>query len=314
MEFCKYFVYGLGIQSQIPLWEPAVRDCPNDVTVFWHRCNGLVGSGSRWGAHSTGPDEITLEWPEVRLTVRGGKEVILETGATAELNLLRHLVNGIGLGIALHQRGTFTLHASAVAIGRAAVAIAGPKGAGKSTLAAALNARGHLLISDDVVALDVTHDAAPRVRPGPGNLNLWPDSAKATGQDLSALNRIFSGSPKLVGCLPSTTSFDPVPLSAVVILSGETSEAPLEMNRLPLMEAFRQLVSHSHALRWVDDAGCLPVHLKQCRAVLDYVPVFRLNRGPSLDSLAELAERIEGCSPARSPQRKSSHQPASALS
>lgn len=57
------------------------------------------------------------------------------------------------LSFVIRLRGGISLHASVVALGNRAVALAGPPGAGKSTLAAALGWRGHRLLTDDVAAI-----------------------------------------------------------------------------------------------------------------------------------------------------------------
>lgn len=59
-----------------------------------------------------------------------------------------------GLPIAAALQGIEVLHASAVALGRRAIAITGPTGAGKTSLAAELILQGAELVADDVVAVD----------------------------------------------------------------------------------------------------------------------------------------------------------------
>lgn len=88
----------------------------------------------------------------------------------ARLDLLGRVVP-----FALHLRGLFVLHASAVATDDGAVALVGPKGRGKSTLAHALVRRGATLLTDD--ALPVRADPEPVVWPGVRRLRLRPDVA-----------------------------------------------------------------------------------------------------------------------------------------
>jgi hypothetical protein len=291
----KYVIYGLGIHSEIPLWGDGVSDCRRDIVVSWERTAGKpageVGDDPRRRGTR---DEILLAWPSIcEMSVRGGDEIVVRAVADSDVSHLRHLVSGIGLGLALYQRGLFTLHAGAVVIGGTAVAIAGPKGAGKSTLVSALVARGHLLLSDDVVALDLSDDAPPLVRVGASNVNLWPDSAVATGHDPSTFSQIWSQSPKLAGSVPRVERPEPAPLGAVVILSQQEGAPPLE--RLSPVDAFAQLVGHSHAFRWIAEPTGLPRHMLQCRKLLASVPVFRLQPGESLSELPTLARRIEEC-------------------
>ena len=56
----------------------------------------------------------------------------------------------------LQQRGYLVLHASAVAAGGTAVAFLGHAGWGKSTTAAALYAQGYGLVTDDVLAVEMS--------------------------------------------------------------------------------------------------------------------------------------------------------------
>src|SRR4029077_19574870 len=60
------------------------------------------------------------------------------------------------------------IHASAVEVDGRAACLLGDSGAGKSSVAAALTAQGHDLVSDDACALDTQG----RVWPGPGLLSL----------------------------------------------------------------------------------------------------------------------------------------------
>jgi hypothetical protein len=292
----RYSLYGLGVHSQVPLWGHEARDCPNDVTVLWHQRDLSTSEGAREAREVVAAadlSEVVVSWQGVgEMSIRSGTEIEVVTSGDVEWHYVRHLVCGVGLGLALHQRGTLALHASAVAIDGRAVAFVGPKGAGKSTLAAALSARGHTLLTDDVVALDLPDDAPPMVRRGPTNLNLWPDSALATGHDPDALDRIWSRSTKVAGWLPTAPDGGPTPLGAIFVLAAAEA-APDVSERLTSLAGFAELVGHTHAFRWVADRRCLPRHLEQCRAVLRHVPMFRVTRGQSFDSLEALVRRVE---------------------
>ncbi len=73
-------------------------------------------------------------------------------------------------------RGLFTLRATAVRVGDAAVLICGQAAVGKSTLGAALALRGHAVLGENVVP--VTADAnGVSVWPSGGGVELWPPSA-----------------------------------------------------------------------------------------------------------------------------------------
>lgn len=289
----RYLIYGLGVHSQLPLWGEDARDCPRDVSVRWVR--SVRGREPRLGgddavAPGSVENVVTLVWPQCEMTVRAGRSIVLRTADDGEVTHLRHLVSGIGLGLALHQRGIFTLHASAVAIDGKAVIFVGAKGAGKSTLVGALAARGHALLTDDVAAVDIADDAPPRVRVGAPNLNLWPDSATVVAHDLDGVSPITSLSPKLAGRVTTPQPTAPMPLAAVFVLSNGDSS---RIEPLAPIEGFTELVGHSHAFRWIKHVANLERHFSQCRNVLAHAAIARLRRGDSLDAVFALAAMVE---------------------
>jgi hypothetical protein len=94
----------------------------------------------------------------------------------ATLDDLATYLTGPILGFALRRQGCLSLHASAVQVGDGAAIMAGPHGAGKSTIAAALAMRGCPLITDDV--LHVRRRGPDwKAEPFAAGLKLWPDGA-----------------------------------------------------------------------------------------------------------------------------------------
>jgi hypothetical protein len=227
------------------------------------------------------------------MIIRRGREIEIETGAREGVNHARHLIVGLGMGLVLHQRGIFTLHASTVVIGRSAVAIAGAKRAGKSTTAAALAARGHTLLSDDVLALELGDNDAPRVLPGPRTINLWPETAQALGQDPASLPMIWPRSSKRVSIVESPGNRENVPLRSICFLEVSNAINEPRIDRLDPCETIGLLIGHSHALRMIEDTEAMPRHLLQCGRVADAVGMFRLRRPRNQESIQDVARMIE---------------------
>jgi predicted nucleic acid-binding protein len=90
------------------------------------------------------------------------------------------------LAFVLRLRGYEVLHAASVVIDGAAVAIVGPGGAGKSTLAACLAERGFTMLSEDVTAL-IDRGECFEVLPSHARIRLWPDAATMLRGDAQAL-------------------------------------------------------------------------------------------------------------------------------
>ena len=123
---------------------------------------------------------ITFPWG-LRFLVEGGERIGYAADGDVDLPSLRlSLLSNAWIALAL-QRGLLPLHASAVASGTAVHACTAPSGEGKSTLAAALSARGHAFFADDVLLLDpAAFDEEGRCY-GYKDLKLWLDGATLAG-------------------------------------------------------------------------------------------------------------------------------------
>lgn len=104
-------------------------------------------------------------------------DVYPEEGVTEEvLGLV--LAGQISVFI-LHRIGYPTLHASAIVTGRGAVAFLGPKGQGKSTMAAYFLRQGATLLTDDVLPLESRHDGIYGI-PSQPTMKIWPPTTEHT--------------------------------------------------------------------------------------------------------------------------------------
>lgn len=110
-----------------------------------------------------------------------GSRIVWYSRADVIPELVRAIVLGPALALALELSGLFCLHGSAVRLGDSAVAFVAPKHHGKSTLATALTAAGARLIADDLVAVSPGPPAI--VRPGVASVRLRPDAVEAVGID-----------------------------------------------------------------------------------------------------------------------------------
>lgn len=118
--------------------------------------------------------------------------------------------------------GLVPLHASAIVHNGKAYAFAADSGEGKSTLVAALAGEGFMLLSDDVLVLDI--DAANTVRAFPGHkrLKLWADALALTG--LSGGTQVSPELDKYY--VRHDHAVAPVPLAALFLLKAHTEDAP----------------------------------------------------------------------------------------
>lgn len=109
----------------------------------------------------------------------GAREVVVFPEADVEDNLLGLWLAGQVSVFILNQLGVPTLHASAAATKDGAVAFLGPKGRGKSTMAAAFMRRGATIITDDVLPLRVD-DQGVLALPSLPIMKLWQQTVTGT--------------------------------------------------------------------------------------------------------------------------------------
>ena len=187
---------------------------------------------------------------------RAGEHVWLRWPAPWTLDDAATYLVGPVLAFVLRRRGVTCLHASAVALGERAVALVGPPGAGKSTLAAVFSRCGHATLADDVVALRRCGDTF-LVQPGPTRIRLWPESVAALYGSPDALPRLTPTWDKRFVDLVTHGGYGPrpLPLAAVYLLTDRDRAAALPcVERLSSVESVMALVANTSTNYLLDDA------------------------------------------------------------
>ena len=293
----RYFSYNLLIESALALPELLPADArlgAPDVVVRFGTVlfDAPEFDGFECAVRGTDTDGY-LYWNDVgTFHVREGHEITIDAKAGVSEDTLRLCLLGFVFTMLLHQRGLFVLHASGVEADGGAVLFVGNSGFGKSTLAAALQAYDHRLITDDQGVLSLTRHAPPLVLPSFPRLKLWPDSVTSLGTDPEGLPRLAAETDKRSVSTLLNFRHDPLPLRRLYFLdNAQTPEiAPMKAQAAMLgliansgLSFFRRLVSPA--------AGRL--HFEQCRDLLSGVSVYTLKRSRSLDRLGETVDLVE---------------------
>lgn len=255
------------------------RTAADEPTVVVHRLEGgafrlRYADGCEYHVNADGT-RVACTWP-ANFTVEDAATYLL----------------GPVFGLLLRLRGVTALHASAVAIDGAAVALVGPAGAGKSTTAAALAARGHPLVGDDVLGLRVEADGIA-VQPAYPRLRLWPDAAAALygpGVELPPLTPNWD---KRGLRLDHAFHPDPLPLAAVYLLCDR--EAGPDAPRLEPMrpaDAVLALVPSTY-VGWFPDRAAQARELEALGRVARAVPAAWAIASADPARLGELCVMIE---------------------
>ncbi|MBP7064617.1 AAA family ATPase [Ferrovibrio sp.] len=148
-----------------------------------------------------------------------GREIVVEPkGAASEADIAPFILS-TGFAAILHQRRLLALHAATVAWQGRAIALCGPTGAGKSTLAAALCQAGAGFVGDDIAAIRLD-GPQPMVWPDGRQHRLWADAidhlalAQQQGAPVRSHMRKFHVSPLRSQNQPGASSRSPTGATA----------------------------------------------------------------------------------------------------
>lgn len=228
-----------------------------------------------------------------RYDIEGGTDVRVEPEPTARPEDVLLYLTGSVMGATMHQRGIFPLHASAVELGGVAVAIAGPSGTGKSTLAMTLVRRGGRLVTDDIAAVEPLSTDQVGIWPGAPRVKLDPAGLAALAQSGAGLSPAGGNRDKYH--LPVVMEWDadarPVPLKRLYILQDGEGDPRLEI--LGGMEAVQAVVDETYFLNLVAQLGFQARNFRSAASVARAVRVRRLVRPRGFRHLEQTAALLE---------------------
>ena len=219
-----------------------------------------------------------------RLTPDGSR-VLCSPPDVEPWNWQRFLVGRI-LPWAAVLRGLEVFHAGAVTVDGRAIAFVGGTGAGKTSLALRLVARGARFLTDDVLAVEATSDGL-RAHPGAAIAAIRPAERELIPPDAwSRLGPVLGHSEKTYVSVPREAGI--APLAALYFLRPGPGSA-VE----PLERADPRLLLSSTFVFGVQTPERLRNQLEVCAALAGRVPMFALDVSPDSGSqrLADIVER-----------------------
>ena len=262
----------------VPVGTNGSREVNQDCTRVqtWRDLSGAVC------AHGyAGPGGWSIELPQTgtfRLR-RGSLDAIdVYPAPDAPRARIEDLYRRTVVPLFLQALGSETLHASAITMSRGAIAFCGERGAGKSTIAYALAARGFPQHADDTLVFNVG-ERSVTTEPLPFVPRLRPASA-AFFRDTTHGNGPFM-----------VARPQPAPLSAVFVLHRDEARVSPEVKPLAPAHAFKALLDHAHCFEPEN-----PVERRRLLAnyldVSTRVSVFKVTFAPGLEALDTLLDRM----------------------
>jgi hypothetical protein len=261
-----YGLHGLRIRSDVALAGFPMPDGDSDVDVRWGpsapvppeapagRVLAARTIGDRyWYVAAEVAGEITLRVPGVCdfLVDRDATSVECRPDPATEPGFVGVLVAGLVTAMLLALRGDVVLHASAVEVDGAAIALAGASGAGKSTLAAVLCAAGATLVTDDLLRVGRGPDGSVLCIGGAPQLRLRPHGAWAV-ERFATPQRVSSTADRRLALEPANSIGDARPLAVIALIRPSRSASDVHIDQLGRRPALVRLAENMRIVGWKD--------------------------------------------------------------
>ena len=250
--------------------------------------------GPIWQAR---PDAFLIEIEGVaRYLVADGKDILIEPLGSDADDVAAFLL-GAAFAPLLQQRGVVTLHAAAVAWQAGAVLLLGRAVVGKSSLAAALVARGHALLADDIAGVVLDADSRPQVLPAFPYQRLWGqtldrmDWRGQADEPTKALKKVRSNLEKYWRRTERYCA-EPRPVLAAIRLAV-SSIHDIAIESLPSSDAFWAFDESTYRKGAMDAMGGTAAHFPTVTKMAQDVPLLQATRPRHQFLLEELAARVD---------------------
>lgn len=201
---------------------------------------------------------------------------------------------GSVMAILAQLRGAVCLHGCAIVVDEAIIGLLGPKGAGKSTSAAAFAKAGYAIAGDDLILLSerggqfIATPTYPMIR-------LWPSSVEYLFGHEDALPRIAESWDKRQLDLNSGDfrfQAAPMPLSALYIIGPRTSdESAPRIEALAPSAGLMQAIANSWA-HYFEKTAFLAAQLRFLTRLSHRVPIRSLRAHENANRLEQLVRVV----------------------
>ncbi|RWH72094.1 MAG: serine kinase [Mesorhizobium sp.] len=291
-----YKAYGLVIGSEValPELEPTAPATP-DLEIAVGRVDFPGRSSGDASSFRFEPTRQYLSWQAVgTFMISSANRIDVDPAPGIEDPLLAFPLLGPVMALALHQRGLLVLHASAIAVDGKSVIFMGDKGAGKSTTAGAMIGAGHRLLTDDVVALDLSDPDRPMILPGFPQLKLAADAASVIRLEQADVRpQVHPQIDKAQHRLRDGFAAEALPVSRIYVLGRGVRAAIFPLTGAAALPA---IIKFSYVTRFGRQAlpgGFAALHLRQCAQIAGRIGVSRLEVPAGLARIDEAVAAIE---------------------
>lgn len=291
-----YHAFGLSIASELALPELHPGHGPADVEIRYRQSlDPALADWDDWLTVSGGT--LSVRFHDMQFRIADGRSIDIETSLATPAREARLWLLGSVMAALLHQRGYLPIHANVVALGGDQVAgFAGASGAGKSSLAAWLEARGHRVLADDLCAIRLRENGTAEAYEGIPRMKLWRDTLTAFGRDSEGLEPVSSDLDKYhIASQRSSEegSLAPLDLRRIYLLDRSAEGDGLTIEQVFGAEAASGVLDNTFRWQLGQMIQAPRAQFDQCLALARHAAVFRIKRRWGMEWFEEEALAIE---------------------
>ena len=291
-----YKAFGFSLESEIALPElpPVTGNVESiDIEIVIDDLSKLwLELSDKENAFVIKGNFVMFQVPNIAtFSIQEGKKISVSPIKEDDEDVIRLYILGTCMGAILMQRRILPLHGSAVVINGKAYGFMGNSGAGKSTTASAFLNHGHKLLSDDVIAVSLSHEGdIPYVTPSYPQQKLWQDSITKLGME-NKYRPIYGREDKY--CIPVALNYlnDPIPLAGVFEIV-KTEEEQIGIRKIDNLERFYTLYYNTYQNCFIQNLGLMDWHFNTTAKIVDKIDIYQIHRPVSGTSSAQIVSQI----------------------
>lgn len=225
--------------------------------------------------------------------VANGNMIIIEPDRGVDERQINSYLLGGCLGMILTQRNIIGIHGGTVILDGKGIIIAGPPGAGKSTLITAFIKSGHSFLSDDVSALNIIEDGEILIHPSYPQQKLCKDAVERMQYNVNCLKLIDTAREKYAITVEDKFCNNEVALSAIYEINVNEESKEVEINRITGREKINIIFRNIYGIQISRYIGIESCFFKHCADLASKVSVYKITRPQKGISVSEQMSLIK---------------------
>ncbi|PKP29705.1 MAG: hypothetical protein CVU00_14480 [Bacteroidetes bacterium HGW-Bacteroidetes-17] len=298
----RYKAFGLQIESEleIPLFLSSIDGVDADVTILLGAVPRCLENCVELNTFSqANQKEYLLTVDKIgRFYVKDGTLITIEPVDTVDFDYLLPFLAGSSFGMLLYQRGFFVMHGSTIISGDNCIIITGVRGAGKSSVAAELVARGFPIINDDLSIINYSSSSGKLiVHPGFPYQKLWADSMRRLSIPFedNKYKKILPQYEKYRVPISNKFFYRTFPLTHIFELVVLDSISSIETRKLSGFQKVQTIMRNNYAEALISSLNKSVEALENTMDLVNHLEVYQISRPADIylaNAIAEIVKAI----------------------